>query len=101
MTHPSLFDAPQMASGDYQTIEGIARTFAHSGTPFSAEQLRAALPKGLQERLTVVPNAFGQAFRKLARSGLIHKTGERVMAGRKEARGRDIPLWSGNLTEER
>ena len=98
--HPSLFDSPHLASGDFQTIQGVVRSFATSGHPFCAEQVRDALPAGLQDRLKLVPNAFGMAFRRILKSGLLLATGDRVVASRREARGRTLPLYVGNPRKE-
>ena len=94
---PSLFDVRrERTQSDFATIARVVHSFCTGGHPFSAEQVRNALPPDLQARLAASPNVLGQVFTQLLASEMLVETGERVRAERKEARGRKLPLYIGN-----
>lgn len=62
------------------------------GVPFSADQLHAFIPEGVEPHH---PNAIGAFFRTAERAGRIKHTGQFVRASRSPRHGNPNGLWIG------
>jgi hypothetical protein len=72
---------------------GIVKALAAGRHPFTTDKVWTML-----ERIPVAthePRALGAVIRRLARDGIIIKTGAYVNTTRREAHSRPIPVWIG------
>lgn len=65
---------------------------ASKGAPFSADQLHAFIPEGIEPHH---PNAVGAFFKAAQNAGRIKHTGQYVMASRGPRHGNRNALWIG------
>lgn len=72
----------------------IVRTLARTGREFTTDEVW----KHLVGVFTHEPRALGAVITRLAKAGIIEKTGAYVPSGRIECHGRPVPVWVGTRT---
>lgn len=84
------------ASEEWKRMFRVTVTaFAHSGVPFTSENITAiiGLPRG--EVGSNQNNAVGAMMNAAAQGGLIRKTGNRVLSRRPRSNASEIAEWIG------